>query len=245
MNKDKCAWRRMKSMVFTCVLSTLCFCAFANDSQTNVWRSAKARAQANGRGKNALWHELGQLSPAELLACGEDLYATEEDPDGGNAFVVNALLSFHSNKTSPQATATAISRILRTSESAGWMKQCVMWIENNNHFLGVPPEAMRQMGAAVSASIRGETDQSMTAREGVLDAAGEDTFILCLPEDSCESVQNACRDLLAEGSSIVASERLRKLASDYLAYASEAEKERDEWKEHVKDLRMKLKATNP
>mgnify|MGYP006300293789 CR=1 FL=1 len=235
----------MKSMVFTCVLSALCLCAFADDNPTNIWKSVKDRAQAKGRGKKALWHELKQLSPTELLACGEDLYATETDRDGGNAIVANAVLSYHSKKTSPQATATAISRILRTSENAGWLKQCVMWIENNNHFLDVSPGSLRQMATAVSASIRGETDQSMAAREAVLDAAREDTFIMCLPEDSFESVENACRDLLAEGASIVASERLRRLASEYLEYASEGEKHRDEWKEHVKELRAKLKAANP
>jgi len=241
MKKGKLSRIRLKSIVLTCVLITVCLCSFASDSQTNIWESVKARAKAEGKGKKAIWHELKQLSPAELLACGQELYAAEGSRSGRNAIIANAILSYHSNKTSPKSTAIAISRILRSSENPEWLKECVMWIENNNHFLDIPPEAMRKMGVAVSDSIRGKTDQSMAAREAMLDAAREDTFIMCLPEDSFELVRNACRDLLADGSSVTASKRLYSLASEYLDYASEGEKHRDEWNQHVKNLRAKRK----
>ncbi len=236
--------RKFGGVILGTIVSVLCLVLLsgcAQKKQTGVWASVKARANASGSEKDALWQELGTLSPEDLLVCGEEYFQTEEQEQWADAMIADTILSYYSAKTSPGATATAIARILRTSENSRWLEESVMWLENKDHFVDVPEEAMRQIGDAICASIRGETKQSIAGRESALHAALEDTLILSLPEDSSQAVQDACRDLLAEGSRIAGSERMREFAARYLRDAKEFEDDKDEWDQHASELRAQRK----
>ncbi len=224
--------------------AALCSLSFADP--TNTWNSVNQRAKAIGTRK-AIWQELKKLSPALLIESGEGFFLSgaNRDMDDGGAILANAILSYHSQKTNPDATAAAIAQALSTSEAQGWLKQCVMWLENSDHFLDVSPAAMHSIAVAATESILGRTKQSMTGREGVVTAIREDTFVLCLSDSDFEAVLNACQAVLAEDSDVTASDRMRALCKQYVAYARQGETERTGWGAHVRKLRAKRNRETP
>ena len=227
---------RVTAVLLCLCLSVLSTSSFADPA--SAWKSVDQRAKAIGTRK-AIWRELKKLSPALLIESGEGVFLSgaNREMDDGGAILANAILSYHSKKTSPDETAAAIAHALSTSNTQGWLEECIMWLENNDHFLDVSDAAMHKIAEAAIASILGQSEQTIAGREGVVAAIREDTFVLCLSDKDFQAVLNACKTVLADGSGIAASSEMRTLCQKYAEYAQEGETHRAEWKKHVRKLR--------
>jgi len=85
-----------------------------DQSDRNLWQRIKHKAEKTGDRK-ALWQELKKLPPQKLLTAGKQFCEEEgvqKDPFA-HVVTVNAILSYHQEKTSYRKTAEVVSKVIR------------------------------------------------------------------------------------------------------------------------------------
>lgn len=125
-------------------------------AQRNVWQEVSAKARADADPK-ALWRELKQLPPGDLLLCGEQFCLAEKPDIERLVITTNAILSYHQKQTSYQDTAQAVAGAIRTSTCQDWVYGAMKWIESNHHYKQIPKEGMAAIAAAVEACLADAT----------------------------------------------------------------------------------------
>lgn len=182
----------------TWILGMLCAIAvWAQDAASSTWAAVQARAAASGDPK-AIWRELKQLSPAELLECGraftDESRASGASPEDAILFV-NAILSYHKDKTDWNATAEAVGRIVAESDNSHWVYGALEWIENNDHWRDIPQEGFHAIAEGMS-SVLTRPDQSPDVFLVVLRKCSSFDITWKFPPDDLARVTAQCRGIL-------------------------------------------------
>ena len=183
---------------FTLLCGMMCaIAAWGQDAASSTWAAVQARAAASGDPK-AIWRELKQLSPAELLDCGrafsDESRASGAPPEAGIVFV-NAILSYHKDKTGWRETAEAVGRIVAESGNPHWVYGALEWIENNDHWRDIPPEGFRAIAAGMSG-VLARPDASPDVFLVVLEKCGSFDITWKFPPEDLARATAQCREIL-------------------------------------------------
>lgn len=171
--------------------------AWAQDAASSTWAAVQARAAASGDPKG-IWRELKQLSPDGLLECGraftDESRASGAPPEAGIIFV-NAILSYHKDKTDWNATADAVGKIVAESDNPHWVYGALEWIENNDHWRDIPPEGFHAIATGM-ADVLSRPDESPDVFLVVLKKCSSFDIASNFPPEDLARVTAQCREIL-------------------------------------------------
>lgn len=172
------------------------------DSTSNIWEAVSAKAAAS-EDRKTLWRELKKLSPEDLLLCGEQFCLSCKDqpekPDLWSVIItVNAILSYHKDKTSYEQTAQAVGKIIETSTTSTWIYGAMEWIENNDHFKHIPEAGMKSIAAGIEVCLDDATKPDAVKTIVLKKASSYDIFSN-LPAKARLRITDKCRAIAAEG----------------------------------------------
>jgi len=195
------------AMRFAFVLSlpfgnVVCGQAANRDSARNMWEQISAKAAASDDPKT-LWRELKKLPPENLLVCGEQFCPSLQHqplkPDPWSLIItVNAILSYHKDKTSYEQTAKAVGQIIETSTTWTWIHGAMEWIENNDHFKPIPEAGMKSIAAGIESCL-GNPTKPDTMKIIVLKKVSSYDIFSSLPAEARLRIANKCRAIAAGG----------------------------------------------
>lgn len=166
----------------------------------NIWADLSAKAAASGDPK-ALWRALKQLPADDLLLCGEQFCASlQQEPKKSDLWsllvTVNAILSYHKDKTSYGQTAEVVGHIIQESAIQTWVHGAMAWIENNDHYKQIPEAGMRSIGAGICNCLS-DPSKPVDVKLVVLRKLCCYDIFTSLPTESRTQVADKCREIAA------------------------------------------------
>jgi hypothetical protein len=169
--------------------------AQTHGSDRNIWQEVQVRAAAV-HDRKALWRELKKLTPEDLLICGEQFCASlQQEPQksdiDGLLVTVNAILSYHKDKTSYEQTAEAVGHIIQESATSTWVYAAMAWIENNDHFKQIPEAGMRSVGAGICSCLS-DPSRPVAVRLAVLQQVCSYAILSALPAEPRARIADLC-----------------------------------------------------
>lgn len=207
MKKD--GWRRT-GIVFWLAFGALAWgCGTAWAGEGGTWAAVQERAKASGERK-ALWRELKTLTPEELLECCDSCAreAVEAGVDATETIIpINAMLSYHKDKTGWEETAAAVGKIVAESDNPHLVYGALEWIENNDHWKEIPPEGFRAVAEGM-LSVLERPGQEAAVFLIVLNQCGSEDIVGNFPEECLARAAARCGEILRE----TADEKVRKEA---------------------------------
>ncbi len=165
----------MRSSFLTfCFIAVVVFVSRGNagdsgKTQMNIWQRVKAKA-SKADDRKAIWRELKKLNPDELLRVGEQFCQKKNVRDNGFAFnvTVNAIVSYHAEKTSYHETSQRVVEIIKNSNTAPWIFGAVKWSFINDHWRMIRPEDFQKIGRALAKRLN-DADISSDLKETLLE----------------------------------------------------------------------------
>ena len=165
----------------------------AVQTDQSLWRSIKQRAEKAGDRK-ALWRELKKLEPKQLLKAGEQFCQqepVEQDPFS-HVMTVNAILSYHQDKTSYHETARVVSDIVRNSNNVPWIYGALKWPVINEHWRMIPGEDIDDIGIAMAQRLE-DNQAPQKIHLLVSKLCTEDEFYMNWSEDTLKRIYGAMK----------------------------------------------------
>jgi hypothetical protein len=198
----------------------------AEVQRSKVWDDLKKRAEASEDPK-ALWRELKKLSPEELLLCGKQLCVDarkqSEKADAETVILpVNAILSYHTDKTSYEQTAQAVGQIIENSSTASWVYGAMEWVENNDHYKHIPRSGMLAIGQGMLKSLRNDKRPG-DVQEVVLRKVASYDILANIPKETRDLILAGTRAMAAEGDNTALQQRARSSLSSVERWIAEVE----------------------
>ncbi len=199
-------------------------CGTALAGEGGTWAAVQERAKASGEPK-AVWRELKALTPDELLECCDSCAreAMEAGADATEIIIpVNAMLSYHKDKTGWGETAAAVGKIVAESDNPHLVYGALEWIENNDHWKEIPPEGFQAVAEGMLAALERPGQESAVFLI-VLNQCGSEDIVGNFPEECLERVTARCGEILRE----TTDEKVRKEAGWSLQTLERIAEERD------------------
>ena len=169
----------------------------------DIWGQVKQQAEKSDYSK-ALWRELKKLPPKQLLKAGEQFCqqeAVEKDPFA-HVVTVNAILSYHQDKTSYKKTANVVSNIVRNSETAPWIYGAVKWAVTNEHWRMIPRDDLDNIGISMAQRLT-DSQASPKMQKVISRLCSEHELYMNWSKDTLQkvyqAVKNRLRNLEGEG----------------------------------------------
>jgi hypothetical protein len=179
------------------------------ERQREIWEEVKKKAESSGHPK-ALWRELKQLEPAELLVCAEEICEAHEDGqekekndagllitnDAGFLITINAILSYHADKVGWEETAKAVGSIVEGSDNASLVYSSLEWIENIEGYKNIPEGGMRAIAQGLLQGL--DPSRGFRIRTIVLRKIGSDEIWMGLSQGDKQMLLDRCKSIIVD-----------------------------------------------
>ena len=171
------------------------------ERRREIWEEVKKKAESSGHPK-ALWRELKQLEPAELLVCAEEICEAHEDGqekeknDMGLVITINAILSYHADKVGWEETAKAVGSIVEGSDNASLVYSSLEWIENNEHYKNIPEGGMHAIAQGLLQGLA--PSRGFRIRRIVLRKIGSDEIWVGLSQGDKQMLLDKCKSIIVD-----------------------------------------------